>query len=413
MRRITGKGKKMMVVLTVAGMLAGSACPTYATVVGNMAGEQDIVAQPITEETQQGDIIALDDIGISIEVSGYTSIRESDGFVYIYTMADDSIPYVIIGKYDAASVNFVNEFTKYMAENYSDLQVTEDIDAAEIGGRTFTKIGYTYTASGYTVRDRRLFYSENDRTYMFGTKEIESLGYYTGDMMEQAAGSMAYLAGGDSDYANHVDRERSVTGGSQKAVEDIQQATGDAASQQPSATDGTVSSSIVGSIAGNENTNTEGTTSSGSIVFDETKAPYSGTWVPFQDGFKLYLPSDWNTYELTQEEINQGVLYVAGDASSGEENPPSISVVWAYSDDAETLEDIATAIQQAGYQVDDIVTINGFGCVTYRLESENCSAVMFFHPTNKDYVFCVTGSGYVQNVDIINSVLTSLSQYSE
>ena len=50
------------------------------------------------------------------------------------------------------------------------------------------------------------FYSENDRTYMFGTKEIESLGYYTGDMMEQAAGSMAYLRG-DSDYANHVDRE--------------------------------------------------------------------------------------------------------------------------------------------------------------------------------------------------------------
>lgn len=412
MRRITGKGKKMMAVLTAAGMLAGSACPTYATVVGNMAGEQDTVAQPITEETQQGDIIALDDIGISIKVSGYTSIRESDGFVYIYTMADDSIPYVIIGKYDAASVNFVNEFTKYMAENYSDLQVTESIDAAEIGGRTFTKIGYTYTASGYTVRDRRLFYSENDRTYMFGTKEIESLGYYTGDMMEQAAGSMAYLAGGDSDYANHVDRERSVTGGSQKAVEDIQQATGDAASQQPSATDGTVSSSTVGSIAGNENTNTEGTTSSGSIVFDETKAPYSGTWVPFQDGFQLYLPSNWNTYELTQEEMNQGVLYVAGDAS-GAANPPAISVVWAYSDGAETLEDIATAIRQAGYKIDDIVTINGFECVTYRLESEDCSAVMFFHPTNKDYVFCVTGTGYAQNVDIINSALTSLSQYSE
>ena len=163
MRRITGKGKKIMAVLTAAGMLAGSVCPTYATVVGNMAGEQDTVAQPTTGEMQQGDIIALDDIGISIKVSGYTSIRESDGFVYIYTMADDSIPYVIIGKYDAASVNFVNEFTKYMAENYSDLQVTESIDAAEIGGRTFTKIGYTYTASGYTVRDRRLFYSENER----------------------------------------------------------------------------------------------------------------------------------------------------------------------------------------------------------------------------------------------------------
>ena len=76
------------------------------------AGEQDTVAQPITGQTKQGDFIALDDIVISIEVSGYTSIRESDGFVHIYTMADDSIPYVIIGKYDAASVNFVNEFTK-------------------------------------------------------------------------------------------------------------------------------------------------------------------------------------------------------------------------------------------------------------------------------------------------------------
>ena len=82
MRRITGKGKKIMAVLTAAGMLAGSVCPTYATVVGNMAGEQDTVAQPTTGEMQQGDIIALDDIGISIKVSGYTSIRESDGFIF-------------------------------------------------------------------------------------------------------------------------------------------------------------------------------------------------------------------------------------------------------------------------------------------------------------------------------------------
>ena len=35
---------------------------------------------------------------------------------------------------------------------------------------------------------------------------------------------MAYLAGGDDDYKNHVDSENSVTGGAEKAVEDIQQA---------------------------------------------------------------------------------------------------------------------------------------------------------------------------------------------
>lgn len=38
MRRITGKRKKIMAVLTAAGVLAGSICPTYAAVVGNMAG---------------------------------------------------------------------------------------------------------------------------------------------------------------------------------------------------------------------------------------------------------------------------------------------------------------------------------------------------------------------------------------
>ena len=144
------------------------------------------------------------------------------------------------------------------------------------------------------------------------------------------------------------------------------------------------------------------------IVFDETKASYSGTWVPFQDGFQLYLPSDWSTYELTQEDTDQGVLYIAGD-TSGIENSPAVSVVWAYSDGAETLEDIAAVIQNSDFQLDGIVTINGIGCVRYRGEADNCSAIMFFHPTNKQYVFCVTGSGYEQNIDTINTILTSLS----
>lgn len=242
---------------------------------------------------------------------------------------------------------------------------------------------------------------------MFGTKEIESLGYYTGDLLEQVAGSMAYLAGGDSDYANHVDSENSVTGGTEKTVEDIREAARNAEQNKSSSTGNTVSGGIVGSIVGSADGNTEQQTDGESIIFDEKNAPYSGTWVPFQDGFQLYLPSNWSTYDLTQEETDQGVIYVAGDASATE-NPPAISVVWSYNDGAETLEDIASAVQNAGFQVDNIVTINGFGCVSYRDEKHNCSAIMFFHPTNKQYIFCVTGSGYEQNTDTINTVLTSL-----
>lgn len=219
---------------------------------------------------------------------------------------------------------------------------------------------------------------------------------------------MAYLAGGDSDYANHVDSERSVTGGAEKTLEDIQQAADDAVQQEPSSANSIISGGMVGSIVGAAGNSTEEHADGSDIVFDETKASYSGTWVPFQDGFQLYLPSDWSTYELTQEDTDQGVLYIAGD-TSGIENSPAVSVVWAYSDGAETLEDIAAVIQNSDFQLDGIVTINGIGCVRYRGEADNCSAIMFFHPTNKQYVFCVTGSGYEQNIDTINTILTSLS----
>lgn len=39
------------------------------------------------------------------------------------------------------------------------------------------------------------------------------------------------------------------------------------------------------------------------------------------------------------------------------------------------------------------------------------SAVMFFHPTDPQYVFCVTGAAYSENVDTICAALTSLSRY--
>lgn len=155
--KIRKQREKIFALLGATGIIAGSTLPTYAAIANNAAVEQNAVARSETGQAYQGDIIALDDIGVSIQVSDYTAIRQEDGFVYIYTMADESIPYVIIGKYDSASINFVNEFTKYMADSYSDLQVVEDIDTVELGGRIFTEIGYTYTAGGCTVRDRRLF----------------------------------------------------------------------------------------------------------------------------------------------------------------------------------------------------------------------------------------------------------------
>lgn len=125
-------------------------------------------------------------------------------------------------------------------------------------------------------------------------------------------------------------------------------------------------------------------------------------------GSPVYLPNDWYVYNLSEEQTQQGVLFAAGD-TSGIENPPGISVVWAYSDGVQSLEELAADLTQGGYQVDDLVSINGIPCVSYRVEENDCSAIMFFHPTNKQYLFCVTGTGYASNTDMICHILTSLS----
>lgn len=387
-------------------MISGNAVASEGSITA-VGGENEIVASD--QERAQGDVIALDDLGISVQLSSYTAVAEKDGYVYIYTGEDGSIPYVIVGVYDTDATDFADQFTGYMRGEYADLQVTEAAGEMTLGDRSFVKTVYSYEVSGYQIQDTRLFCAVNGKTYMFGAKEIPELSWYASTALSEAAGSFAYLAGGESDYAKHVDTERSVQGGAAQTVDGMTQAVQDTIDQNGAGTEGTIGSAAgaVGSIAGSAGAQD---TLNGSITFEEASAPYAGTWVPFQDGFRLYLPSDWTVYDISEEEAQQGVLYLAGDAS-GAENAPAISVVWAYNQGTDTLEELADAIRQSGYTVDDLVEINGIGCITYRLESEDCSAVMFFHPTDPQYVFCVTGAAYSENVDTICAALTSLSRY--
>ena len=413
--------KKYLISAVLAvNLLFGSTAVAHAEIkLGELGEEANQIAAPSTAASSSSDVIALDDLGISVTPSEYVAIQQEDGFVYIYNQEKDCIPYVIVGYYDMTAADFASQFTQYMRESYEDLQVTSPEAAVTLGNREYTYIQYSYSVSGYAVRDSRLFFTENGRTYMFGAKEIPELSLYVGSNLEKTAGSFAYLAGGDGDYVKHVDSTRSVMSDVQATVDDIEDTVGNIVQQ------GSGDSNIVGGTVGEGNGpagGSAGSTASGteapnvsdssagfdSITFSMKTVNYEGTWVPFQDGFQLYLPSAWNTYELTEDQVNQGVLYLAGD-TSGSETAPALSVVWANSDGAETINDLATAISQGGYQVDGLVSINGIPCVSYRLEDGDCSAIMFFHPTNKDYVFCVTATQYSANVDMIYSILTSLS----
>lgn len=394
--------------------------PSIQMKLGEAADGRNLLTLPTAGDTGegttvQGDVIALDELGISVTVSDYLSIVQEDGFVYIYTMETDSIPYVIVGGYEGQMDDFAGAFTEYMKGEYSDLSVVSPAETVTIQGRDFSKIVYSYTISGYAAQDTRLFYGENNATYMFGTKEIPSINYYVPEgILESTAGSFAYLSS-DGTYDKHVDSTRSVTGTAQDTINEIEYATDEVLNQTTETSDssdaGTIgtaetSSGGVGSVG--EDT---GSPVSDTITFDPASAPYTGTWLTFEDGFQLYLPSEWVYYEITQEQQQQGVLYLAGDAAGGE-NAPYISVVWASNQTAQSVEDLAEELTQGGFQVDDLLSVNGIECVAYRTAENDCSALMFFHPSYNEYVFCITGKPYEQNVDLISSILSSLSPYS-
>lgn len=412
--------KILISAFVTAGMLLCGGVLVQADLnLGELGSENNQITAPAQGVAASADVIALDDLGISIAPGSYVSIEQADGFVYIYTQEANSIPYVIVGCYNLTADDFSDQFTQYMGQEYSDVQVISQERTVTLNGRDFSCIQYSYGVGGYTVQDTRLFAAENGKTYMFGAKEVPELSYYAGSVLEETAGSFAYLAGGDSDYAKHVDSTRSVTSDGMDAVDNIESTVGDIIEQGGAGNDtasggtvgniGGVSSSVEDAQTGADSSDGSGDgTQMGSITFSQDTVGYAGTWVPFEDGFQLYLPSDWDVYNVTEEQSQQGVLYIAGD-SSGAETAPGISVVWAYSDGAETIEEVAAAIGQGGYQVDDIVSINGIPCVSYRIEESDCSAIMFFHPTNRQYLFCVTGVGYAANVDTICSILTSVS----
>ena len=417
------KGKRrihqsLVSALLTAGMLFCSSTSVQAELnFGELGSENNQIAAPAAGITASSEAIALDDLGISIAPGSYISIEQTDGFVYVYTQESGTIPYVIVGCYNITAEDFTDQFTQYMAQEYSDLQVTSQESMITLNDREFSGIVYSYHVGGYVVQDTRLFFAENGNTYMFGAKEIPELSYYVGSTLEETAGSFAYLAGGDSDYTKHVDGTRSVTSdtAAQDPIEDIESTVSDVLGQGGVGKDQS-SGGTVGNIGGvsssveDGQTDTENTDSSsmGSITFSQENVSFAGTWVPFEDGFKLYLPNDWDVYELSDEQTQQGVLFAAGD-TSGVQNPPRISVVWVYSDGAQSLEELAADLTQGGYQVDDLVSINGIPCISYRVEESDCSAIMFFHPTNKQYLFCVTGAGYAANTDMICHILTSLS----
>ena len=261
MKKMNEKKKYLLSTVLATSLLFGSIIPVKAEIkLGELGEEANQIAASVAGVSYSSDVVALDDLGISVAPSDYVAIQQVDGFVYIYTQETDCIPYVIVGYYDMVAEDFASQFTQYMTESYEDLQVMSPEAAVTVGDREYTYIQYSYSVSGYTVRDSRLFLPENGRTYMFGAKEIPELSLYVGSNLEEVAGSFAYLAGGDSDYAKHVDSTRSVVPDAQATVDNIEDTVGDIVEEQGSG-DSNIAGGTVGDNSGTTGGSAGGTTS--------------------------------------------------------------------------------------------------------------------------------------------------------
>ena len=385
-------------VLASAMLLAGNVSAGDLSIFDGIGAENDQISA-LQGFAYSEDVVALDDLGISVSATGYTAIRQDAGFVYIYTDKDGSMPYVIIGRYDGESDQFADAFTAYMKSTYGDsaLLVTEPAASYSLGGLEFDRIVYQYPVGEYTVKDTRLFYGWNGHTYMFGTKEVPLIGFEVpSGLLEQVAGSFAPLAGGDGDYAKHVDSTRSVEG--EVFSVDV---------NGPS-DDGPVGGPVDGIPGGGPGSPAPTDSVDGRIVFDETKAPYQGTWVEFEDGFKMFLPSEWSYYNLTEEQTNSGIIYIAGD-SSGSAGAPYMEVSWIGAGGLETPRQIGEELAGIGLRVDGMILVNDIMCVSYVSEQHDISGLMFFHPYDSDYIMNVAVTPFSQNVNLLGYVLCSLS----
>ena len=129
-----------------AAILISSTLSVHADLkLGELGKEPNQISSGSDSFAGSQDAVALDDLGISIIPSEYVSIRQEDDFVYIYTKETGCIPYVIVGCYDSAADDFASQFTQYMAQQYSDLQVTAPETTVTLGEREYAFVQYSYT----------------------------------------------------------------------------------------------------------------------------------------------------------------------------------------------------------------------------------------------------------------------------
>lgn len=145
----------------------------------------------------------------------------------------------------------------------------------------------------------------------------------------------------------------------------------------------------------------------GRIDFTEELAPYSGKWVTFDDGFRLYLPSQWSRMNVSEAQAQAGLFYSegngGGDALVGDV-AMGVAVGYAAAGDLKTLDDLARDYGSVGFTEVTKLDLNGMLSVTFVDRTNDYRGVAFFHPSVPGYVMSVYVSPCGETEQLVNDV---------
>lgn len=161
-----------------------------------------------------------------------------------------------------------------------------------------------------------------------------------------------------------------------------------------------------------------GNGSSDTSDFQESQAGYTGSWVQVRGEFELYLPSDWESVDLDEEDQANDIYFAA---MSSDQNAILVAMSMNLTDgytqeeiDAELSEgnysslfEVAQdAMAQQGYTVEKTETINDIPCAFF--SNEDDYGIVFMDQSDSVMEVVYLTGGDVRNNDTVQAMLHSV-----
>ena len=139
---------------------------------------------------------------------------------------------------------------------------------------------------------------------------------------------------------------------------------------------------------------------------------YDGTWLQFVSGFDIYLPSDWNVLEITDENADAGIVFQAQQPDSP--NNMVVSCTAAEEIGEVELPDIQAELSATeGYSNVMLGEANGIGIVTFDIEEMKVSGVAFLGESGNMYTIQIGLTDDEELLPIAANLFYSLSPSEE